>query len=233
MKGTVRPKEKGFSRLPWKKGNMELDSESEQDISSTDDERELRRGQPRIADETIAQKIPQMPSKEEVDKHNLTHIPFRSWCPHCVRGKSVSKYHKKTKVGRDNELPVISMDYAYLKGKSIDSEKDRGQPILVIKDRKSRYLAAEVVSKKGSDDYACKWALNTIKGMGYRGVVMKDDQESSIKDLKEQVAKAGGADVEFAPEESPVGESKSNGEVERAIRTIKAQIRAMKDGLET
>ena len=90
MKGTVRPKEKGFSRLPWKKGDMELDSESEQDIRSTDDERELRRGQPRIADETIAQKIPQMPSKEEVDKHNLTHIPFRSWCPPSLRTRHVS-----------------------------------------------------------------------------------------------------------------------------------------------
>ena len=145
----------------------------------------------------------------------------------------MSRYHQRTKRIRDNDLPVISMDYAYLKGKSIDSDKDRGQPILVIKDRKSRYLSAEVVGKKGSDDHASKWAIGVIKGMGYRRVVMKDDQESSIKDLKEQVAKIGGIEVEFVPEESPVGESKSNGEVERAIRTVKAQIRAMKDGLET
>ena len=30
-------------------------------------------------------------SKEEFDAHQLTHLPFRSWCDHCVRGKAVSK----------------------------------------------------------------------------------------------------------------------------------------------
>ena len=24
------------------------------------------------------------PSIQEVDKHNATHLPFRSWCPYCV-----------------------------------------------------------------------------------------------------------------------------------------------------
>ncbi len=27
------------------------------------------------------------PSKEEVERHNATHTPFRSWRAHCVRGK--------------------------------------------------------------------------------------------------------------------------------------------------
>ena len=34
-------------------------------------------------------------------------------------------------------------------------------------------------------------------------------------------------------EESPVGESKSNGEVERAIQEVQGQVRTIKDGLET
>ena len=32
--------------------------------------------------------IPKRPPQEEVDAHMLTHMPLRSWCPHCVRGKS-------------------------------------------------------------------------------------------------------------------------------------------------
>ena len=27
------------------------------------------------------------PSRREIEEHMATHIPFRSWCPHCVRGK--------------------------------------------------------------------------------------------------------------------------------------------------
>ena len=27
------------------------------------------------------------PSSQEVQEHMKTHIPYRSWCAHCVRGK--------------------------------------------------------------------------------------------------------------------------------------------------
>ena len=28
---------------------------------------------------------PRLPSRQEVQEHELTHIPYRSWCVHCVR----------------------------------------------------------------------------------------------------------------------------------------------------
>ena len=31
---------------------------------------------------------PVMVTKEERDEHNRTHIPFRSWCSYCVKGRS-------------------------------------------------------------------------------------------------------------------------------------------------
>ena len=34
------------------------------------------------------------PSRQEALEHNCTHIPFRGWCQHCVRGKSKSSHHK-------------------------------------------------------------------------------------------------------------------------------------------
>ena len=30
---------------------------------------------------------PVLPSKEEVEAHNVSHLPFRSWCSACVEGK--------------------------------------------------------------------------------------------------------------------------------------------------
>ena len=30
---------------------------------------------------------PELPNQEEVDKHfAATHVPYRSWCAHCVKG---------------------------------------------------------------------------------------------------------------------------------------------------
>ena len=57
------------------------------------------------------------PSKEEVALHNTSHLPYRSWCPHCVRGKARRRNHRKKLREKSGGVPVISMDYMWLKGK--------------------------------------------------------------------------------------------------------------------
>ena len=89
------------------------------------------------------------PSEKEVREHYKTHIPFRSWCPHCVRGRAKAGFHmKKGKEDEGTEVPVISFDYMYLKDGekkedrgTEEAEEDtagRGMPILVGKDRKHK-----------------------------------------------------------------------------------------------
>ncbi len=31
------------------------------------------------------------PCQDEINRHNAAHLPFRSWCPHCVKGKAKGK----------------------------------------------------------------------------------------------------------------------------------------------
>ena len=52
----------------------------EADSQEEEDERGLRR--------VVKLQDPRKPSEEEVKEHELTHLPFRSWCKHCVAGKS-------------------------------------------------------------------------------------------------------------------------------------------------
>ena len=35
------------------------------------------------------------PAQEDVNLHNITHLPYRSWCPHCVRGKARRRSHRE------------------------------------------------------------------------------------------------------------------------------------------
>ncbi len=37
-----------------------------------------------------ARKAEIAPSDREVEKHNLGHAAFRSWCPHCLKGRAKS-----------------------------------------------------------------------------------------------------------------------------------------------
>ena len=39
---------------------------------------------------------PLLPSKAEVDEHALSHLPFRSWSPHCIHGRGKEASHFKS-----------------------------------------------------------------------------------------------------------------------------------------
>ena len=75
--------------------------------------------------------------------------------------------------------------------------------------------------------------VDIIEEMGYAGekIVLKSDQEPSILALKRAVAVT--RDGQTCPIESPVRESKSNGAMERAVRTWQGQMRTMRSCFET
>ena len=122
-----------FDRMlkPFDPNEEEATREQEEEPEEETRERE---GEPEEARRAKGPKAPTKPSKEEVDDHMLTHLPFRSWCPHCVRGKSKGKPHKKTE-GEQRELPTIALDYTFMH-ESQKKHEERGMPILVIKDIK-------------------------------------------------------------------------------------------------
>ena len=64
-----------------------------------------------------------VPTAEERRKHNILHTPFRSWCRDCVRGMGKAAYHTRVK-DKENELPIIAIDYAFMKPKGEIVKKD-------------------------------------------------------------------------------------------------------------
>ena len=65
--------------------------------------------------EVKAPAVPLLPSKEEVLRHRLTHRPFRSWCPHCVRGKGREGPHRKSQQKDTFQgTPKLVSDYFYI-----------------------------------------------------------------------------------------------------------------------
>ena len=172
------------------------------------------------------------PSKEEVELHNLTHLPYRSWCPHCVRGKAKRRHHRRKQKLHRSGVPVISMDYMWLKGKKGDGEDEsKGNPILVMHCSESKLTWSKVVLRKGVEPYSVKVACDMIAFSGHRRVILKSDGESSMTALKDAVKAT--CDVSMGVEVSPMGDSQANGDVERAIQTVQGQVRTMKSALDS
>ena len=86
------------------------------------------------------------PTQKEIDEHVVSHLPFRAWCRHCVKGKAKGLPHRIKKDKVEEQIPLVSIDYMFMHDKQKEGE-ERGMPILALKDRKTKMVRARVVSK--------------------------------------------------------------------------------------
>ena len=66
-------------------GVFDEEGEDEKDVEEMRDE---GRGVIKMMD-------PKLPCQAEVEQHCLTHVPYRNWCRHCVRGRGKEAAQKK------------------------------------------------------------------------------------------------------------------------------------------
>ncbi|CAJ1443813.1 unnamed protein product, partial [Effrenium voratum] len=173
---------------------------------------------------------------DEIEEHETQATIHRTWCGHCMRARGLHERHaSEAQKGKDERgLPIISMDYFWMgkDSKNRDVPDPEGElPSLQIKDEHTGFVWASVVPAKGADLYAVNFAIQSVEESGYRRIVLKSDNESSIKALKSAI-KEGIKSVEIVMEEGKTGDSQSNGSCEVAVRETKRQVRAMKSALE-
>ena len=111
---------------------------------------------------------PYEPSRQERIEHDLTHMPFRSWCPDCVAGKGVSHGHRTVLSKEESSIPLIGVDYAFLK-KSDEIRQSKGEvTTTVIKDQRSKCVFPVPVPSKGMDaeEYGARQMLKVLDFLG-------------------------------------------------------------------
>jgi hypothetical protein len=213
-------------------------------VTVAEDDAEVDQEMPTV----ICPRLPYSPSIEEKRLHRVMHWPFRSWCPECVMGKGRESPHRyKNKPEREPVVhPVISFDYMFLDGKT---------PTLVYRDTMSRMVFGHTVMQKGvGDGVIVDKIVDDIDSLGYGRIVIKSDQEPAIKDLQKEVRqrrwdelqmlmstikekRGTGTEVDLCSgetvlENSPAGQSKANGFIERTIQELEGQVRTVKAATE-
>ena len=130
---------------------------------------------------------PRVPTQAEVDEHNMTHLPCRSWCTHCVRGRGEAHPHRKY-ADEERDVPELHMDYRFM-----DKVDEKAQPMLVVKERDTRMMCNMLVGEKGAvDKHVIARIIAIIQKLGYESAktVSKSDQESSVKPVTDAVIRA-------------------------------------------
>ncbi len=114
-----------------------------------------------------------------------------------------------------------------------DADLSQGSTMLVVilRDRRRKYISAREAPRKGSHPYTVRRRGQDItQVLGYNRVHIKSDLEPSVKRLKAQVQLE--YSIEVPGEESWVGDSQSNGEIENTNQQVQAHIRTQKAHLE-
>ena len=96
------------SKDQWKGGEGEEgDRRGEDSTHEEQEEGELGRRK-------VLKKLdPKEPTKEEREEHEKTHLPYRNWCRHCVRGQGKEEPCRRS-TSDDPNVPEIHMDFMFM-----------------------------------------------------------------------------------------------------------------------
>ena len=200
------------------------------DIIDLDDDVVIQNGEP------LPQ--PKVPTQAQIDAHNATHLPYRSWCPHCVAARRPNSHHRSSSSKAQRSEPLLVADYCFVR----DNNDAETITILVARLYPSRSMMATVVDAKGADPNAVARLAKFIKDSGYAKIIYRSDQERSIVALFEETFKASSREgtpshnavlTQMVPEASAGGESQSNGKAENTVQKFEDLMRTYKSALET
>ena len=132
---------------------------------------------------------PVLPSKEEVEAHSVSHLPFRSlvFCmcsrPRISNWSSQSRHENE---GGRADTYCLSVDSGFF-GQPENRAHDT-LPVLIVRDRKSKGIWSHRILSKGVvHPYPARALMADLDFMGYKRIVLKSDQEPSIVALCDAV----------------------------------------------
>ena len=104
---------------------------------------------------------PMLPSPAEIDNHNLTHFPYRSWCRHCVRGRGKEASHVKSQ-NEPGDVPEFHFDWCF----PGEEEAFKNLTVLVGRMRGTRMTMSTLMPSKSTGEFASKRIMAYLRECG-------------------------------------------------------------------
>ena len=133
----------------------------------------------------LMQVEPKKPSDAEVAKHNLTHIPFQNWCPHCVAFRSRPDRHERNDLAKDAQFPTISFDFCFTKavGDGEDDKTAASAMWMVMCDNMTGYVGCVPLRSKNQVKLAVCELMAFTQNAGHHAVTYLCDNEPSVRSI--------------------------------------------------
>ena len=119
---------------------------------------------------------PGAPTKAEIEAHEATHLPFRSWCPTCIAGRRDNPPHTRRE-DEERQVPEVMLDYGFVRRQN----ETENLTILIVKDSDSRAIRGAVMRQKGvCIQEATERATEIIKGFGHPSKINQNGQRARV-----------------------------------------------------
>ena len=175
----------------------------------------------------------------EFEKHRREgHAVYHPGCKHCVAARAPADQHRRnledivdvdTEEGNPERVPTVSGDFCF------PGSKGERLTVFVSADSKSRKIFAHPCPDKATvsgehSQYLVDSIVNDLNSLAYPKTIFKTDGEDSCKALQNRVQRA--RHKETLLENSPKGDSQSNGDAEKAVQDFEGTFRAQRASLE-
>ena len=102
------------------------------------------------------------PTDHEIELHNATHLPYRSWCRWCVFSRKPNPRHIRSYYS-NRDVPLLVGDYCFIR----DSRDEELLTLFIGRMYPFKSLVIIPCAQKGADDYAISRLANFIKNVVY------------------------------------------------------------------
>ena len=169
---------------------------------------------------------PIRPPAAEVDRHNLTHLPYRPWCRVCVESKGKEDPHPRGRHDAEDKsgLPLVSLDYQ-------EMNEACQMRLLIGKDEATgMVIGHHAVCKGPKDSWLMRKVVADLREMGRPDIILKTDGEPAIVAVQDEIqTRRSGRTI---PRNPAAYNPESNGPCEKAVQDVTAQVRLLKIALE-
>ena len=106
-------------------GEVHVEEESEEDVPDLKHARDIA-----------------SPSADQVESHRVTHLPYRSWCKHCIMGRGVGRPHSTST--KESSAPIVGMDYFYITKEGVRRRSELAKELAEVMERHGAPASAEL-----------------------------------------------------------------------------------------
>ncbi len=103
-----------------------------------------------------------------------------------MRKLRAESYGRVKKLQDEGEVPTIGVAYVYMRSEQ-EKEEEKGMPIVVAKDSKTKMIMARVAPRKELDSYAMETVKKMVEKLLREKIILRSDSELPISALKEAV----------------------------------------------